>query len=61
MKNWQTLKVGERVVFAGEEFGLAFREEGIVTEAADDHMIVESNGMHLWLDDFNADLFTKSF
>ena len=32
--------------------------EGIITEVHEDHAIMEADGMHLWIDDDTAEMFS---
>lgn len=58
MADWRDWKVGRKTIYSGTEFDGSFRYVGRVTEKHDDHLIVEADGMHLWVDDDTAELFS---
>lgn len=57
MDNWRTWKVGQKVIHTVNEFDGYMQMQGVVTEVHSDHAIVRANGMNLWVEDFNADMF----
>ena len=59
MKDWKKLKIGDPILFYGNEFDGTFKEEGLVNQIYTDHIIVKANGMNLWLDDNTEDLFFR--
>ena len=58
MTDWRTWKKGRKTTYAWDEFDGAGSLEGTVTEVHEDHLIVEADGMSLWLDDDNAEMFS---
>lgn len=40
------------------EFDGSGSREGIITEVHEDHAIMEADGMHLWIDDDTAEMFS---
>lgn len=50
-KDWRSWEVGRKTVFEGKDFDGKFHFEGVVTEVFSDHLIVEADGMTLWVDD----------
>jgi len=60
MKNWEWLKVGDRVRFVSDDFDGKVREDGTVKEMYTDHaIVVTDNAMTLWLDDDTQSLFQR--
>ena len=57
--NWQLWNVGDKVRYFGTEFDGSFEFFGVITKKFDDHLIAESEGMTLWIDDFSADMFER--
>ena len=45
MADWRTWKKGRKTT-------------GIITEVHEDHAIMEADGMHLWIDDDTAEMFS---
>ena len=58
MFNWKNAKVGMKVAWTYNEFDGCRTVYGSVTELHDDHIIVKADGMNLWCDDFNSEMFT---
>lgn len=56
-RDWHKWKVGRVTIHHYEEFDGSGRIRGIITEAHEDHAIMEAEGMQLWIDDFMADMF----
>ena len=54
---WRSWNIGRKTIYSGTEFDGTFYYEGIVTEKHEDHLIVEADGMHLWVDDSTAEFF----
>ena len=50
-KDWRNWKIGRKTIYEGHEFDGDFHFEGVITEVHDDHLICETDGMHLWIDD----------
>lgn len=59
---WRAWSIGDAVdwlvrdEYTGKVTG---KFAGVVTVKADDHLIIETDGMHLWCSDFNADEFVR--
>lgn len=49
--DWRSWEKGRKAVFEGNDFDGKFYFEGVVTEVFSDHLIVEAEGMTLWVDD----------
>ena len=58
---WRSWELGDKVFWDVTEFSDGGRVfyEGRVTQIDEDHLIVEADGMHLWVDDDTADQFHK--
>jgi len=60
MKDWRTLKVGEKVHIHTDEFDGITDFDGVITEVAEDHAIMlDEAGAHNWIDDWTEELFTR--
>ena len=59
MLDWRTAKVGDKVTYRVDEFDTVIPQvmDAIITEVSEDHLIAKCDGMNLWIDDFNADMF----
>ena len=55
--NWRKLKLGDPILFYGQDFSGKFSFNGYVEKIFEDHVIVKADGMNLWLDDDTKDLF----
>ena len=58
MADWRTWKKGERQHGTGMNSMEAEAGKGIITEVNEDHAIMEADGMHLWIDDDTAEMFS---
>lgn len=56
-KDWRTWEVGRYTVHEWDEFDSRGSSRGLITEKYEDHLIMESEGMQLWIDDCFADMF----
>lgn len=56
-KDWRTWEVGRYTVYEWDEFDGHGSSRGLITEKYEDHLIMESEGMQLWIDDCFADMF----
>lgn len=56
-KDWRSWDVGRYTVYEWNEFDGHGSSRGLITEKYDDHLIMESEGMQLWIDDCFADMF----
>lgn len=56
-KDWRTWEVGRYTVYEWDEFDGHGSSRGLITEKYEDHLIMESEGMRLWIDDCFADMF----
>ena len=54
VKNWRNKKLGDKLIYAWEDFDGSGSYEVIITEVHDDHLIAEHDDIHLWLDDDTA-------
>ena len=59
MNNWRVWQVGDKIKYSWDEFDGKGSLIGTLTEAAADHAIVRAEGMNLWVEDFNADMFER--
>lgn len=57
VKDWRNWKVGRHTIWEFHDFDGYGTCEGIITEKADDHAIMESDGMKLWIDDDSIYMF----
>ena len=55
--DWKNLKLGDPILYYGQEFDGKFSFNGYVEKIFEDHVIVKADGMDLWLDDDTKDLF----
>lgn len=62
MLDWRTVQVNEKLIYHVDEFDTVkpCNMDAIVTEVHTDHIIAKCDGMNLWIDDFNKDMFYKS-
>ena len=51
-------KKGRKTTWHWDEFDGSGSREGIITEVHEDHAIMEADGMHLWIDDDTAEMFS---
>ena len=58
MADWRTWKKGRKTTWHWDEFDGSGSREGIITEVHEDHAIMEADGMHLWIDDDTAEMFS---
>ncbi len=58
MADWKTWKKGRKTTWKWDDFDGSGSCEGIITEVAEDHAIMEADGMHLWIDDSTAEMFS---
>ena len=58
ISDWRNWKVGRKTFYETHEFDGNSRTEGIVTEIHKDHLICEADGMHLWIDNDTAYMFS---
>lgn len=58
MADWRTWKKGRKTTWHWNEFDGSGSREGIITEVHEDHAIMEADGMHLWIDDDTAEMFS---
>lgn len=56
---WKNWKPGQKVIYTVDDFDGHGTAEGTVTGVYDDHAIVDVGDMHLWVEDFNVDLFEE--
>lgn len=54
---WRTWKAGQHVKYVVNDFDGRGEFDGVVKEVSADHAIVEADGMTLWVEDFNQDMF----
>lgn len=57
---WKTWKEGQAVKYIVNDFDGHYETTGYVTEIDHEHAIVRADGMNLWVDDFNADMFRSA-
>ena len=57
MQDWRSWTKGRKTIYKGTEFDGSFHFEGVITEAYEDHLICEAEGMHLWVDDDTVEFF----
>ena len=59
MINWRKLKVNDKLIYHVDEFDCVrpIDYDATVTKVESDHIIAECEGMNLWIDDFNSDMF----
>lgn len=57
--NWRKAVVGVEVRYSWYDFDGSGSAVGVVVEVASDHVIVRANGMSLWVDDSNAEMFEE--
>ena len=50
-KDWRNWEVGRPTIWAGRDFDGSWYFEGVITEKHEDHLILEADGMHIWIDD----------
>lgn len=55
---WRSWQLGRRTKYTWNDFDGHGTVFGVVTEKHDDHLIVEADGMNLWVDDDTADMFS---
>ena len=58
MADWKTWKKRRKTTWRWDDFDGSGSCEGIITEVAEDHAIMEADGMHLWIDDSTAEMFS---
>lgn len=60
MKDWRSLKIGEKVHIHTDEFDGITDFDGVVTEVHPDHVIMlDEIGVRNWIDDMTEELFTR--
>jgi len=63
MVDWRTLKVNDKLTYTVDDFDGKGTFPATVTEVHQDHVVAsvkeEYMEMNLWVDDFNADMFTR--
>jgi hypothetical protein len=57
---WKNWEIGDIIKYETHDFDGVFRSLGVVTVKEKDHLIVESMGMKLWVDETTADMFCKT-
>lgn len=55
---WLIGEHGKKTTWHWNEFDGSGSREGIITEVHEDHAIMEADGMHLWIDDDTAEMFS---
>lgn len=58
ISDWRNWQIGRKTVYKTHEFDGSSHAEGIITEVYKDHLICESEGMYLWIDDDTASMFS---
>ena len=54
----ENVEKGKKDNMALERIRWKRSREGIITEVHEDHAIMEADGMHLWIDDDTAEMFS---
>jgi len=54
---WRTLKVGQEITYTVNDFDGHGEFKAVVIDVSNERAIAECNGMKLWIEDFNADMF----
>lgn len=54
----ENMEKGRKTTWNWNEFDGSGSREGIITEVHEDHAIMEADGMHLWIDDDTAEMFS---
>lgn len=58
-ESWKTWNIGNTIRYTADEFDGYSEFVGVVTEKENDHLIVEADGMKLWCEEFNQNMFRK--
>lgn len=53
--DWRDWEIGRPTVWEGSDFDGSWHYEGIITEKYEDHLILETDGMQIWIDDDFSD------
>ena len=61
MKDWNRLKVGDKITFHWDEFDGSGSLHGRVAEVHADYVIVRIDGHGYWLDDDTQDMFCRGW
>lgn len=60
MIDWKEVKIQDKIIYSWNEFDGKGSIIGNVCEIYSDHVIIDADGMKLWLDEENAYMFSAN-